>query len=372
MRPWTINGDFASLKPTGVARYGDRVVRALDGLLAEHHRDLADLELRLLVKAGAPHVPALSALPIEEAADIKPHLPQVWTQVILPRRVKGGLVSFCNYGPLATRRQILCIHDIHPLTAPESYTWGFRTYNRAMLPLLGRRLAAITTVSRFSAQDIAAHRIAPADKIIVTYNGHEHVHETADIVLPPSPRPFVMGIGRDLAYKNTEMFFRIAPALDEAGLDLVLAGAFDPAAYLPAGAPLPANIELAGRVSDATLFALMRRARAFLFPSRVEGFGLPAVEAMAADCPLVVADAPALPEIVGDAAIVVDPDDVEGWARAAIRLGNDAQARETLLARGRERRKAFSWRAIALQYIHAMHTIDGVRPAPAVPMEAVG
>lgn len=354
-RQWTLNGDFASLKPTGVARYADRVVRALDALVAERHPALAGLDLTLVVKRGAPRVPELAAIRTVEAADLRPRLPQAWVQAVLPLRARA-IVSLCNYGPLALRRQILCIHDLHPFTAPASYSRAFRTYNRAMLPLLGRRVGLVTTVSAFSAAEIVAHAVAPRDKIVVTFNGHEHVFEEAGEA-PPAPRPYVMGIGRDLHYKNTQMLFAMAPALAEAGLDLVLAGAFDPARHL-GGAPLPANVRLAGRVPDGVLFALMRGARAFAFPSRVEGFGLPAVEAMASDCPLIVSASPALPEICGDAAVVLDPDDVAGWSAAAVRLGTDAAARADLVEKGRRRRAAFSWRTIALQYADGMNRID--------------
>lgn len=364
-RSWTLNGDFASIKPTGVARYAHQTVRALDALAAEGHPALTGLDLSLMVKAGAPRVPDLKAIRIIEAADLKPRLPQAFVQIVLPSRVRGGLVSLCNFGPLALSKQVLCIHDLHPFQSPESYGRGFRAYNTVMLPRLGRRVAAVATVSAYSRGEIVRYGVAPADKVFVTYNGHEHVY-AEDVGPPPSTsRPYVTAIGRDLGYKNTQMLFAIAPALADAGVDLVLAGAFDPAPHLGPDGALPPNVRLAGRVSDAELFALMRGARAFLFPSRVEGFGLPAVEAMAMDCPLVVSSAPALPEVCGDAALVVDPDDTAGWAEAAIRLAADATLRGDLIARGRARRTRFSWRTIALDYVAAMDRIDGVEGARA-------
>lgn len=365
---WTINGDFASLKPTGVARYAERVVRALDGLAGDRHAALEGLSFELVVKRGAARVPALETIPVREAADLKPRLPQAWVQLVLPRTVARGLISLCNYGPLAVRRQILCIHDLHPLQSPQSYSRGFRTYNKVMLPRLGRRVAAVTTVSEFSGKQIVAHGVAPREKIIVTYNGHEHVYDEAVAALPARARPYVVGIGRDLAYKNTELMFAVAPQLAKAGIDIVLAGAFDPTRYIGAGAAPPANLTLAGRVSDAELFALMKGARAFLFPSRVEGFGLPAVEAMALDCPLIASNCPALPEVCGDAAIIVPPDDVAGWAKAAIHLTRNESDRERLVEHGRARRKTFSWPKIALQYVGAIRAIEGLPSGlPAAP-----
>ncbi|MEL6979561.1 MAG: glycosyltransferase family 1 protein [Pseudomonadota bacterium] len=353
---WTINGDFAALKPTGVARYAEQTVRALDRLAEAGDPAVEGLDLTLLVKRGADRTPNLKAIRIVEAADLRPRLPQGFVQIVIPMKMKGGLVSLCNYGPIAVSKQILCVHDLHSLQFPDSYSRAFREFNRIILPRLGRRIAAIATVSEFSRSEIAAHKIAPFEKVFVTYNGHEHVYEEPSDGAPEvRDRPYVLSIGRDLKYKNTEMMFAIAPALADAGVDIALAGSFDPARY---GEAIPANMRILGRVSDAELFRLMRGAAAFLFPSRIEGFGLPAVEAMAMDCPLIVSDAPCLPEIVGDAARVIDPDDVAGWAKAAIELAMSHESRDALIALGRERRRKFSWATIARQYAAKMRSID--------------
>lgn len=357
-RQFTINGDFAHLKPTGVARYAGEVVAALDRLAAEGHAALDGLELGLVVKDGAPRIPRLAAIEVRRVPDLRGRLPQSWVQLVLPRHVRHGLLSLCNIGPLTVARQILCIHDVHPLQFPASYSRGFRAYNRLVLPRLGQRVARVTTVSAFSRSMLAAHGIAPAGRIEVTYNGHEHVLRE-----PPSralrarlPRRYVLAIGRDLAYKNTQLAFALAPRLEAAGIDVALVGDFDPGRCLGAAAP-PANVHLLGRVDDAELAGLMEGALAFLFPSRVEGFGLPAVEAMALSCPLVVSTSPCLPEICGDAAIAVDPDDVDGWASAIVALARDEGRRAALVAAGRRLLERYSWRAIALQYAALMQAM---------------
>jgi glycosyltransferase involved in cell wall biosynthesis len=106
-------------------------------------------------------------------------------------------------------------------------------------------------------------------------------------------------------------------------------------------------VRFLGHVSEPDLRALVSGALALVHPSRDEGFGLTPLEAMAAGVPAVVSDAGALPEVVGDAAVVVAVDDVEGWARAIRRLRTDGLHREDLVRRGRQRAAAFTWAAAA-------------------------
>ena len=95
-------------------------------------------------------------------------------QLRLPAHVKGGLLSFCNLAPVAVSRHIVCIHDLHTRLMPESYGMFFRWAHRAILPLLGRRAARITTVSGLSREHLVHYGIAARSKIVVTHNGSDH------------------------------------------------------------------------------------------------------------------------------------------------------------------------------------------------------
>lgn len=363
-RHWTINGDFTALAPSGVPRYALEVTRALDRLVGEDHPSTRGLKLRLV----APHEPidlGCRNIAIEVVPEFRtPRLPQFWVQAQLPRRVEGGLLSFCNLAPVWPRKHIVCIHDLHTHLMPDAYGRGFRLAHRVVLPLLGRRAYAVTTVSRLSAQHIVAAGVAPASKIIVAHNGCDHARSwhAADSQLPLGVRPYALFFGHGQAYKNAALVERIAPALQRTGLDVLIAGGPVGDALSDASSQTPSNVRRLGRVSDDDLALLLSRALCLLMPSRIEGFGLPAVEAMVHGCPVVASTAPALPEVCGDAALYADPDDDGAWIDAVSRLLTDQKLRSDFVQRGRSRAELFTWRKVALTYLALMASADAGRP----------
>jgi glycosyltransferase involved in cell wall biosynthesis len=356
-RPWTINGDFTALGLGGVGRYGREVTLALDRLVAEGHPLARDLELTLVVPAVPPHPLQLRAIRIKVLPEFRyPRLPQLWVQLQLPRAVRGGLLSFCNLAPIAIKRQIVCIHDLHTRLVPESYSIGFRLVHRMILPILGRRCRTVTTVSEFTRRHLADYRVAPLHKTVVTYNGHEHALNWSSrgrIDDLSSPRPFVLCLGRSQKYKNTAIAWKITAELEKLGIDVHIGGDFDPGPLVQEFGS-PPNLKILGRLSDEELGAELSTATCLLFPSRIEGFGIPAVEAMALGCPVVTSSAACLPEVCGDAALYADPDRPDDWVTAVALLQRDAALRENLKARGLERVKRYSWGRIAEQYLEMM------------------
>src|SRR5262249_33749850 len=106
-----------------------------------------------------------------------------------------------------------------------------------------------------------------------------------------------------------------------------------------------------------------KSALCFLFPSRIEGFGLPLVEAMACGCPVVASNSSCLPEIGGDAALYCDPDDADGWITKILQLRYNNRLRESLILRGFERPKRASWERVAQVYLQLMADIDEATPS---------
>ncbi len=360
-RRWTINGDFLGLKPTGVARYGREITTALDALIGEGDPLARDLTIDIVAPQAPREALALHHIGLSIAPELRLRLPQVWVQMQLPRHVPGGLLSFCNLAPVRLRRQIVCIHDLQTRTTPDSYGRLFRLAHRIIQPALGRRAAMLTTVSDHSKATLAAFGIAQSDKIAVVPNGSDHAERwqpgRASTIWPGS-RPFALCIGRNEAHKNMGLVWRLAPALDRLGLDIVVVGDIDPARYEAAPAARPANLHLIGRVSDDDLARGFGAALCFLFPSRTEGFGLPAVEAMACGCPVIASTAPCLPDICGRAALFADPDDVEAWATAIRTLRDRPDVAGALRAAGRLQAGRYTWRNSARAYLRLMLAVD--------------
>ena len=364
-RLWTINGDFTGLNPTGVARYGGEVVQALDALAAEGHPLTRDLDMTL-VAPREPRELALRAMAVKIVPEfLRPRLPQFWVQAQLPWHVRGGLVSLCNLAPVAIRRHIACIHDLHTFTMPESYDRGFRLAHKMILPMLGRRARFITTVSEHSRDQMIQYRVAPAEKIVVAYNGADHAGrwDASKSKFEYGNRPFALCLGQRQKYKNVELILKIAAPLDAIGLDIYIAGDIgEEALPLPPGG-MPRNVRLLGRVSDEDLARVLDGAVCFLFPSRIEGFGLPAVEAMTRSCPVVASSAPCMPEICAEGALYAGPDDPVGWVDAVRHLCGDEHFRRKQGEKGRLRAMRYTWRGVAEVYLELMSRIDMESPA---------
>lgn len=363
-RRWTINGDFLGLKATGIARFAHEITAALDDLYEEGHPLTRDLDLDVVAPVPGHGARPLRHLTVRVVPELRPRLPQVWVQLQLPRHVPGGLLSFCNLAPIMVDRHIACIHDAQTRSTPESYGLLFRLAHRVILPRLGRRADITTTVSEFSKRNLVALGIAPRDTLVVVHNGSDHARRwRAQEGRGPwrQDRPFVLAMGRNEAHKNMRLVWRLAEPLDRLGIDIVVAGDFDPSRF-DGHHGRPANLRCVGRVSDDELARGFAEALAFLFPSRTEGFGLPAVEAMSCGCPVVASTAPCLPEICGHAALFADCDDVDAWVAAVAGLKDSPVLRQAMVEAGEARAQCYTWRMAALNYLELMLLVDRRRP----------
>jgi glycosyltransferase involved in cell wall biosynthesis len=286
-RHWSINGRFLTQPFSGVQRYAFEILRELDHLVSEGQGLARDVALELLVPRNVENPPQLRSIPIRAVGPASGH---VWEQAILPGAVRGGLLSLCNTGPIALTKQIVCLHDVNTRIIPESYSRPFRALYRVLHPALGRRAAQVTTVSHYSARQLIHYGIAAETKLRVIPNGHEHAlrwqprHSAR--TRAAAGRETIFVLGSPAPHKNIGLLLGLAGDFAEAGLRLAIAGMSDSRVFkaAPEGGEA-GNVIWLGRVSDDEIAALLGDCLCLAFPSFVEGFGLPAVEAMAWSCP---------------------------------------------------------------------------------------
>jgi glycosyltransferase involved in cell wall biosynthesis len=270
----------------------------------------------------------------------------VWEQAVLPVTGRGAEVIYCpaNLAPLASRRNVVVMHDAAALQHPEWYSPLYTRYQRLLLPALARRARLVITVSEFSRREVATAMGVAADQLAVVPNGVDgRFAPDAD----PSParaahglrRPYVLAVGTLIARKNLRALALAARRLAGEGIELVTAGSSR--GYMTRDPAAPGRA--LGYVREAHLPGLYAGALAMAMPSLYEGFGLPCLEAMACGTPVVAADQGALPETCGDAALLVDPDDQEAVADAVMRAAGDSAVRERLATAGPERAARFTW-----------------------------
>ena len=360
-KKYYVNGRFLTAPQSGVQRTARELVRAIDQELTS---DAITADWTLVTPAGALEA-ATDRVNLKsiKTLSIGGGRGAVWEQTVLPRVTKDGvLINLANSAPLTHKRNVVMFHDAQVHSAPASYSAGFRTWYRFMQPAVARRAVAVLTVSDFSAQQLRTFRVVRQANIAVIPNGvsDDWSDDRTDATAPvpammapgaPAPNSYFIAFTSDAPHKNIALLLETfaSPAL--ADMTLFLVGD-----RLPEGRTPPPNVKVLGRVGDRDLKFLYQCATALLFPSRTEGFGLPPLEAMACGCPVIAARAGAVPEVCGDAAILLDPDDVDAWRTRARSLADNESERTRLAALGRDRAKMFSWRRSARKLLNLLES----------------
>jgi glycosyltransferase involved in cell wall biosynthesis len=338
---------------------------------------LAVLEPSLSVVAVG--VPAGLALPTGiEAALAAKSLPTNagWMLTGLPltaRRAHLDLFHAPSYtAPVGGPRPlVLTIHDISYERNPEWYPYKRDPVRRAFYRYSARSADRVITDSHFSKGEIVeVYGLNPSTIDVVPLAASTAFCEGPALPLPSGwPSPFVLHVGDLHARRNLPMLARVVASLRSrhpawSGLGLVLAGVDrGTGAGLRVfsdsiGGTTPL-VTFAGPAPETLLLALYRSASALVYPSRYEGFGLPLLEAMACGTPVIAARTSSIPEVVGGAAVLLDPDDEQGWRAAIVRVLEDEAHRTQLRDAGRHRASQFSWRRTAEETARVYRTLLG-------------
>ena len=248
-----------------------------------------------------------------------------------------------------------CIHLMFPQYLPNRAAYF---YAKASMWMAARRSDRILTVSEASKRDILRFFNVPPEKIVVVYNAiDERFRATPaeeDVARVREryqlDHGFVLYAGNIKPHKNLVRLIEAFDELRKAGFeDLKLLIIGDEISKLPAlrravhEHKLHKHVRFLGYLPDETLAILYRLAAVFVFPSLYEGFGLPPLEAMASGAPVVTSNVSSLPEVAGDAAVLVDPYDVGSIVDGITRVLTDPALADDLRRKGRERARDFSW-----------------------------
>jgi glycosyltransferase involved in cell wall biosynthesis len=317
------------------------------------------------VKGGGENTPPATAgraprrIEALTARASKHSLVQQW---VIPARMLGRRLHLFHAPhyvlPLAVPVPVIVtVHDVTHLLFPEFLTPAKRRVARLLLAAAVNRARRIIAVSRCTAADLEQLFPHVREKLRIVYPGLAPGYLDGGQISGDMnamrafqaarrlPERYILYVGALRPHKNLSILARAyAQSRLGPGLGLVLAGEA-PARYahLPPALAAEAGpgVQLLGRVPQPDLPLLYAGATAVALPSLYEGFGFTAVEAMASGVPVVVSTAGALPEVVGDAGLLVPPLDLEGWRTALVRLAEDAGLRAVLAAQGRSRAAEF-------------------------------
>jgi alpha-1,3-rhamnosyl/mannosyltransferase len=353
----------------GIGRYAYHLARAI-----ARQKDRG--ELLLLFNEGLAarfDIAALASEPDVKLLSTKARPFTFREQMLLPGRLRGMTPSVTHFPYivmpyLAPRPIVVTLHDLIPMHLPHLFTPGRRLLYRASLSLALRASAAVICVSEATLSDLnSAFRLDPARLFVIHEAAAEHFRPVSRNELERVrarhhlPDEYILFLGSNKPHKNIPALIDAFSRLRSAP-PLIIAGSEDPR-YLQArkrAAQFKAQERtiFLGGVPEEDLPALYSGARAFVFPSLYEGFGLPPLEAMACGTPVACSDIPSLRKTAGDAALLFDPKEPEAIAAALERLLTDAALREDLRERGLRRAAELTWDAAAQRTLHVYRSVS--------------
>lgn len=292
----------------------------------------------------------------------RPILFKIWFNFSVTRALKKYKID-CFFSPdgylsLKTEvPQIGVIHDLNFEHFPEDLPGWAHRYLKKFTPLFAKKAAHIITVSAFSKQDIIETYHIPEEKITIAYNGASPVFKPVSTQEKQQTKDkfsdgqeYFLFVGALHPRKNLK---RLAQAYDQfrksgtSTTKLVVVGTplwrNDETKAIFDSLQFREDIIFTGHLSIEQLANVTASAKAMVFVSYFEGFGIPLVEAMQSACPIIAGNKTALPEIAGDAALLVDPFNIDEISEALMTLDQNAEMREELIEKGLERSKDFSW-----------------------------
>jgi glycosyltransferase involved in cell wall biosynthesis len=355
---------------SGIAQYVFALTRALIEH-GEHDYTLFVLERDLELFQFARGKVRLIAVPEHFRPPVKDIL---WHQTILPgltKQLRLDVLHVPSYRRMLWPRPcplVATIHDLAPFHVRRKYSWSRMLYGRVVAPRLARRQDQIVAISEATAQDVAKFFRPAAERLNVIYNGLEHSRffsgnsqEAKELNAKRFglDRSFFLYVARleHPAKNHNRLIAAFNQFKRETNSDwqLALAGGdwhgADEIHKAINGSPFAKEIRCLGFVPDDHLPDLYRAADVFVYPSLFEGFGMPPIEAMASGCPVISSTCGSLGEVIGNAAVHIDPEDVNSIAAQLRVLSADEAVRRRLRTAGFTQAARFNWANTAAETV---------------------
>lgn len=330
-----------------------------------------------LIRALRTYARELEIVELDDGAGVEQRTPaRIWREQInipgIAHAARTDLLHLTGFAaPLRhSSPVVLTVHDLIGVLFAHNFPPMSRFYWSRYLPFTLRSVDRIISDSENTKRDILQSVKIPPERIQVIYLaadesfqpiGDQQAIESVRQALQ-LPQSFFLFVGTLEPRKGIDtLISAYSQATDDVVEGLVIVGkrgwSWDKLFQQVTALGLERRVKFLDYVPDEAMPSLYNLARAFVFPSRYEGFGLPALQALACGTPVLSSNAASLPEVIGSAGILVPPDDIEGFAREMIRLSRDSELCANLRARGLERAKSFSWERTARETAKVYQTI---------------
>lgn len=343
---FVVNGRYLTQKATGVHRYAFEICNKLHEMGVDFH----------VAVPNEIHPDYKFSFKVVKCGSLNTHL---WEQISLPRYLRriGSplLISFTGCGPLNYSNQIMTIHDVSHERYAEWFSKNYYRFYHYMMPRIGKKAHAVLTVSEFSKKEIVDTLGINSEKIHVVhsnvpFHNKPSKEEILNFTRNPEAERYILAVSSMDPRKN---FIRLVEAFDkikDKSVKLYIIGMSFKAFNTPDLQKLIGeNVHLPGYIPDEKLQTMYQNALLSVYPSLYEGFGLPPLESMTYGCPVINSDIPALREVSQDAALYVDPYNVEDITEKIEQLLVDEPLRKELQEKGLLQIKKYSWDKSAKQ-----------------------